>query len=82
VRSAEGGLDFSSGLNAFNQLHADGFKPTVIIYANDESAAGAIHAAHLGGWSLPEDLSIVSFDDAPFAKLLPPLLTTMLNRST
>jgi LacI family transcriptional regulator len=54
-----------------------GALPTAVICANDESAAGAIHAAHELGLSLPRDMTIVGFDDAPFARLLSPPLTTI-----
>lgn len=77
VVEAEGGLDFPSGFAAFNRIHATGFKPTAVICANDESAAGAIHAARMHGLQLPGALNIVGFDDAPFTRLLSPPLTTI-----
>ncbi len=54
-----------------------GFGATAIICANDESAAGAIHGARSHKLALPDDLTIVGFDDAPFAQLLSPPLTTV-----
>ncbi len=73
----QGALNFDGGYAAFRQVHESGFYPTALICANDESAAGAIHAAHEQGLNLPADLSIAAFDDAPFAQLLSPPLTTM-----
>ncbi|WP_443751117.1 LacI family DNA-binding transcriptional regulator [Asticcacaulis solisilvae] len=75
--SVEAGLDFDAGYHAFARIRETGAEPTAIICANDESAAGAIHGAHESGLSLPRDLTIVGFDDAPFAKLLSPPLTTI-----
>lgn len=77
VIEARGGLDFPSGFQALQSILATGFGATAVICANDESAAGAIHAARSHGLALPEGLSIVGFDDAPFAKLLSPPLTTI-----
>lgn len=77
VIEARGGLDFPSGFEALQSILSSGFRATAVICANDESAAGAIHAAHSHGLSMPKDLSIVGFDDAPFAKLLSPPLTTI-----
>ena len=50
---------------------------TAIFAATDESAAGVIEAARLRGLRVPEDLSLVGFDDAPIARLLSPPLTTV-----
>lgn len=77
IIEAQGALNFSGGYAAFGQIYETGFRPTVLICANDESAAGAIHAAHERGLRLPADLSVAAFDDAPFAQLLSPPLTTM-----
>lgn len=77
MTAAEGGLNFDSGFDAFHRIMASGARPTAVICANDESAAGAIHAAHQLGLSLPADMTIVGFDDAPFARLLSPPLTTI-----
>lgn len=77
VVEAQGALNFDGGYRAFQRISASAFRPTALICANDESAAGAIHAAHEQSLSLPADLSIAAFDDAPFAPLLSPPLTTM-----
>ncbi len=77
VLAVEGGLNFAGGHAAFGHINNTGFRPTALICANDESAAGALHAAHQAGLRLPDDLSIAGFDDAPFARLLSPPLTTI-----
>ncbi|MGN6209995.1 LacI family DNA-binding transcriptional regulator [Asticcacaulis sp.] len=77
IVEAPGGLNFDGGYHAFRRIRESGFRPTALICANDESAAGAIHAAHEQSLRLPADLSIAAFDDAPFAPLLSPPLTTM-----
>jgi LacI family transcriptional regulator len=52
-------------------------RPTAIFAVTDESAAGVIEAARSRGLRVPEDVSIVGFDDTPLARLLSPPLTTV-----
>jgi LacI family transcriptional regulator len=49
---------------------------TALITFNDRLAFGAYQALHEAGLSVPDDMSIVSFDDAPIADWLRPGLTT------
>jgi LacI family transcriptional regulator len=51
--------------------------PTAIFAANDQSAIGAIEAARDMGLRVPEDLSVVGFDNIPEAAYLNPRLTTV-----
>jgi LacI family transcriptional regulator len=51
--------------------------PTAIFAFNDQLAIGAMHAALARGLSVPEDLSIVGFDDTTEAELVTPALTTV-----
>src|ERR1700722_12603993 len=52
-------------------------RPTAIFASNDEMAAGALTVAHSMGLGIPEDISIVGFDDAPLASQVWPALTTI-----
>ena len=52
-------------------------RPTAIIGLTDIAAIGAIHAAHDLGLSVPQDLSIIGFDDIPSAAFVLPRLTTI-----
>jgi LacI family transcriptional regulator len=52
-------------------------RPTAIVAATDEVAAGVIEAARARVLRVPEDLSIVGFDDTDVARLLSPPLTTI-----
>jgi LacI family transcriptional regulator len=52
-------------------------RPTAVFAATDESAAGVVEAARLKGLRVPQDLSVVGFDDTPIARLLAPPLTTV-----
>jgi len=51
--------------------------PTAIFACNDLLAIGAIQAAKEHGLKVPEDLSIVGFDDTVFASITEPPLTTV-----
>ena len=51
--------------------------PTAIFAAGDESALGAIQAARARGLRVPEDLSVVGFDDTEIATMTSPQLTTV-----
>lgn len=51
--------------------------PTAIVCANDETAFGAIDAIKQAGLRVPEDISIIGFDDVPLAPYSRPPLTTI-----
>ena len=53
---------------------------TSIIAGNDTIALGVMRAARERGLSLPRDLSIIGYDDLPFAAFLEPPLTTIRTR--
>ena len=76
-RIFEGGYSFESGVAGAEQLLSHGKPPTAIFACNDEMAAGAYRAAYRMGLSIPEQLSIVGFDDSPLASRLWPSLTTV-----
>jgi DNA-binding LacI/PurR family transcriptional regulator len=49
---------------------------TAVFAANDQMALGMVHAFHERGIRVPEDVSVVGFDDVPDARhFLPPLTT-------
>ncbi|RLQ96625.1 LacI family DNA-binding transcriptional regulator [Falsibacillus albus] len=51
--------------------------PTAFLCANDEMAMGAIRAIQEYGLNVPEDISIIGFDDINVAQYFTPSLTTM-----
>jgi LacI family transcriptional regulator len=51
--------------------------PTAIFAFNDNLAIGAIQAARTRGLRVPEDLSVVGFDDVELATIVTPALTTV-----
>jgi DNA-binding LacI/PurR family transcriptional regulator len=50
---------------------------TAVFVANDQMAIGAMSAIQQAGMSVPQDVSIVGFDDMPIAAFLPTPLTTI-----
>ena len=67
----------SGGYRAAKKLLADPHDCTAIIAANDSMALGVIRALHEAGLSVPEDVSVVGFDDIPEAAYFAPPLTTV-----
>lgn len=51
--------------------------PTAFFCYNDATAIGVISALQLRGYRVPEDFSVVGFDDIPFASSITPSLTTI-----
>jgi LacI family transcriptional regulator len=51
--------------------------PTAVFAGSDETAAGVIEAARVRGLRIPEDLSVVGFDDTEIARFASPPLTTV-----
>ncbi|MER6952442.1 LacI family DNA-binding transcriptional regulator [Streptomyces sp. NPDC002623] len=56
---------------------ADAPDVTAILCGNDDLALGVLRALHHAGRSVPEDVSVIGFDDAPHAEFLTPALSTV-----
>jgi len=52
---------------------------SAVVCANDQMASGAISICLQRGLSIPRDLSVVGYDNIPFAKYISPKLTTVNN---
>lgn len=50
---------------------------SALFAANDQTAYGAIKALHDHGFRVPEDVSVIGFDDLPTSKYFTPALTTL-----
>jgi LacI family transcriptional regulator len=74
---AEGGYTFASGQAAAERLLGASQRPSAIFAGNDEMATGAYVAVREAGLRIPEDISIVGFDDTPIAGRLWPGMTTV-----
>lgn len=67
------------GEAAAKQIIASQHRFTAVVTFNDVMAAGMMRIFHQNKVALPEDISIIGFDNIPFAKYLHPTLTTMHN---
>lgn len=74
---ARGNYTFDTGHAAGARLLDATPRPTAIFASNDEMAAGVLHAARERGIVVPDDCSIVGFDDSPIAAHLWPPLSTV-----
>ncbi|MFF9808339.1 LacI family DNA-binding transcriptional regulator [Streptomyces coeruleorubidus] len=72
----EGDWSASTGYTAGRELAADA-DMTAVFAANDDMAIGLIRALVESGRRVPEDVSVVGFDDIPVAAYVNPPLTTM-----
>ncbi len=67
----------SSGYAAMSELFHKGIGCTAVFSANDQMAVGAIKAIHQQGFSVPEDIAVVGFDNLSVASLITPGLSTV-----
>lgn len=67
----------SAGQRLMNKLLEGARRPTAIFCVNDFTAVGAVKTAVRAGLRIPDDLSIIGFDDIPLATAIHPELTTI-----
>ena len=72
-----GDYTFESGVDAAEGLLARSTPFSAIFASNDEMAIGAMIACRRSGLRIPEDISIVGFDDTPLSSHVWPSLTTV-----
>lgn len=72
-----GNFTFKSGIELAQKILESDNRPSALICANDDMAAGALFSAHKLGLKVPEDISIVGFDDTPVSEIIWPPLTTV-----
>ena len=73
----QGYFSYRSGLTAGERMLARSDRPTAIFASNDDMAAATISVAHRMGLTVPDDISIVGFDDTALATSVWPELTTV-----
>lgn len=73
----DGKLSLRGGRQAARRLLEVETLPTAVFCANDEMAMGAIHEFKQAGLRVPQDISIVGFDDMRYAEVCDPPLTTI-----
>ena len=73
----EGAYTFDSGVECATSLLHGPDRPTAIFAGNDEMAVGVYFAARKAGLSIPQDLSVVGFDDTPIVSRISPPMTAV-----
>jgi LacI family transcriptional regulator len=73
----DGLFRYQDGVDGAAALFALPAPPTAVFAACDEVAAGVVEAARAHGLRVPEDLSVVGFDDTQLARYGSPPLTTV-----
>ena len=72
-----GEVDYAYGIRAAQEMRERGFVETAAICTADILAVGLVKGAHAQGRRVPEDLSVVGFDDVYLAEICDPSLTTV-----
>lgn len=72
-----GDFSYDSGIVATEALLALDAPPTAIIASNDQMTLAALDTAKKRGYSIPGDLSLLSFDNTPVARFTTPHLTAI-----
>jgi len=75
--AAVGDFSIEAGERAVDHLLAQGGAFTAVFCSNDEMAIGAMRALISRGLRVPEDVSVVGFDDIRFSRYTTPALTTL-----
>jgi LacI family transcriptional regulator len=78
----EGDHTMEGGIRALNHLASLPSRPTAIMCSNDMTAIGVMRAAYDLGVSIPQELSLVGFDDVRLAQfMIPPLTTVQMSQT-
>ena len=77
AHAAVAGISVAAGARAFEALPNDRSRPTAVLAMSDMTAIGVMSAAQSAGVRIPEELSVVGFDDVPAASWTNPPLTTV-----
>jgi DNA-binding LacI/PurR family transcriptional regulator len=72
-----GNYRIPGGETAMTELLHLSLRPTAILTANDLTAIGALRAIHRCGLTVPDDFSVIGFDDIELSDILHPPLTTL-----
>ena len=77
VASRACGFTFAAGFDAVNALIAEGASFDGVFACNDHVAMGAVRALVDSGRRVPEDVSVIGYDDSPLAAAFVPPLTSV-----
>jgi DNA-binding LacI/PurR family transcriptional regulator len=73
----EGDHTMEGGIDAMDRLLKSKHLPTAVMCSNDMTAIGVLHRLYRAGLRVPDDLSVIGFDDIHIAQVTIPPLTTI-----
>ena len=73
----EGNHKIDGGLRAITRLLRRPVPPTAVLASNDQTAIGVLSGIRQAGLRVPDDISVVGFDDIDMAAFTEPPLTTV-----
>ncbi|HET8825319.1 MAG TPA: LacI family DNA-binding transcriptional regulator [Terriglobales bacterium] len=73
----EGDHTMEGGMRAYDELARNSQRPTAIMCSNDMTAIGVIREAYERGVSVPQELSVIGFDDIRLSRFFIPPITTI-----
>lgn len=77
----EGDHTLEGGISVMKDILRDGNPPSAIMTSNDMTAIGVLHALYKTGARVPDDFSVIGFDDVTIAQFtLPPLTSVQMSR--
>lgn len=77
----EGDHTMEGGIACMQRLLAARKTPTAVMCSNDMTAIGVLHQLYRAGMRVPDDLSVIGFDDIHIAEVtIPPLTTVQMSR--
>jgi DNA-binding LacI/PurR family transcriptional regulator len=77
----EGNHTMEGGVAAMEKILAAKLRPTALMCSNDMTAIGVLHKLYRAGLRVPDDFSVIGFDDIHIAEVtIPPLTTIQMSR--
>ena len=73
----EGDHTMEGGIDAMDRVLKSKHLPTAVMCSNDMTAIGVLHKLYRAGLRVPDDLSVIGFDDIHIAQVTIPPLTTI-----
>jgi len=77
----QGDHTLEGGVSAMEKLLTLETRPTAVVCSNDMTAIGVLHKLYRTGLRVPDDISVIGFDDIHLAEVtMPPLTTVQMSR--
>lgn len=71
------------GIRGMEEILGARSRPTAVMCSNDMTAVGVLHEAYKSGLRIPQDLSVIGFDDIQLARvMIPPLTSIQMSRTS